>query len=72
MYASRSYGSAANNASNAIRLSASRAVRAKEVIEAVAEIRAAGWPGNEITRFVLFGVHDDGYLTQVELALDPD
>jgi hypothetical protein len=49
-----------------------RTVRAEEVAEAVAGIRAAGWPGNETTRFVLFGVHDDGYLTQVELALDPD
>jgi hypothetical protein len=47
-------------------------VRAEEVSEAVAGIRAAGWPGEETTRFVLFGVHDDGYLTQVEVALDPD
>ncbi len=49
-----------------------RIVRAKEVEEAVAGIRAAGWSGNEASRFVLFGVHDDGYLTQVEVALDPD
>jgi hypothetical protein len=49
-----------------------RPVRTEEVAGAVAGIRAAGWAGNETTRFVLFGVHDDGYLTQVELALDPD
>jgi hypothetical protein len=49
-----------------------RTVRANEVEQSVAGIRAAGWPGNQTTRFVLFGVHDDGYLTQVELALDPD
>ena len=47
-----------------------RTVRAKEVEEAIAGIRAAGWPGNKASRFVLFGVHDDGYLTQVEVALD--
>ncbi|MGH9920026.1 MAG: hypothetical protein ACRD6W_14315 [Nitrososphaerales archaeon] len=48
-----------------------RTVRAKEIEEAIAGIRAGGWPGNEASRFVLFGVHDDGYLTQVEVALDP-
>ena len=49
-----------------------RTVRAEEVARAVAGIRTAGWPGTETTRYVLFGVHDEGYLTQVELALDPD
>ena len=49
-----------------------RTVRANEVAQSVAGIRAAGWPFTETSRFVLFGVHDDGYLTQVELALDPD
>ena len=49
-----------------------RTVRAREIAEAVAGIRAGGLPGDETTRFVLFGVHDDGYLTEVEVALDGD
>lgn len=49
-----------------------RSILAGEFAEAVASIRASGWDGRTTTRLVVFGVHDDGYLNQVEMAVDPE
>ena len=49
-----------------------RSILAGEFEEAVAGIRASGWDGQTTTRLVIIGVHDDGYLKEVEMAVDPD
>jgi hypothetical protein len=40
--------------------------------EAVDGVRARGWDGSTAIRFVIFGGGADGYLQQIEIALDPD
>jgi hypothetical protein len=44
---------------------------APQIAVAVAELRQHGWDGSTGTRFVIFGGDADGYLREVEVALDP-
>lgn len=42
-----------------------------QIAEAVAELRELGWDGGTTTRLVIFGGDEDGYLREVEVAVDP-
>lgn len=45
---------------------------ALEIAEAVEGLRLSGWDGASSTRIVVFGGDPDGYLYDVEVAVDPD
>lgn len=43
-----------------------------QIAVAVGELRAYGWEGRTSTRLVIFGGDGEGYLREVEVAVDPD
>jgi hypothetical protein len=49
-----------------------RITLALEIRQAVDGLRAHGWDGPTAQRPVIFAGDNDGYLRQVEIAVDPD
>jgi hypothetical protein len=49
-----------------------RVALAPQVHEATESLRAYGWDGSTASRLVIFGGDADGYLRQVEVAVDPE
>jgi hypothetical protein len=45
---------------------------ARQIAEAVAELREYGWDGRSTARLVIFGGDGEGYLREVEVAVDAD
>jgi hypothetical protein len=45
---------------------------APRIAEAVAELRQYGWEGGSGARLVIFGGDAEGYLREVEVAVDAD
>jgi hypothetical protein len=42
-----------------------------QIMEARRGIRETGWDGSTPTRAVIFGADDEGFLRQIEIAVDP-
>ncbi len=49
-----------------------RVALSRQIREATEGLRAHGWDGSTASRLVIFGGDADGYLRQVEVAVDPE
>jgi len=49
-----------------------RVALAPQIRQAVEGLHAHGWDGSTASRLVIFGGDADGYLRQVEIAVDPE